>query len=1677
MIPSEQAKKFLASKKTPLITKKQLAKFSEKYAMLGLMIAALDKKYITNYYTTAEVVPDFKKQFGEDPLFNPWTTTEGKKLSVLLFGKHQSAFISEVWEILNRLPYQKNWVRRSFRAKPNDTYIENKIHYLQLIYKEGRSGLTMLELAEYDVYNYSQGNGYLFAAALNDKKTGNVIHEKIKDILYGEDEIGGVTRNLIKGLLISEDPKNWAIVEKLLLAAQRQEGLRQTILEALDETSVGAIEHFIKVILRENLIRFSSVVRAIDTWFGFGWDAPKTSTLKRVLNFVISFFENESLIDNALKSKDNLEVYVALWFLGLKDVDNANAHATSLVETGVKEKKILALMFIAQTERSNNRITKWLESELGKDMECDFWALQVRPKNMKINEFIFDGLKKYGDSLPRDGKRFGGKIFAWTSYHIQPDFFYQIMIDHADKKQIEILAEKLSDVPADQRWNLINKIFPNYFQHQYSRQTKPNLPNIDFKKEPWKRATLYQVIQDRSIGIVQNGLILLEYVDLIKEDFEFIETMLARKNKDLRESLIKLILKQEDKNISATVASLLVSKKVDQRLAGLEILTILKDENRLASFVDSEVVTYKERKKFSKNENIFLEKFEIGSTKFSFENGFGIINYQELRPLMIPTEKFKSKKSIAAKIKTLVKGKSTDELPSNFLFPKLFNLKKITKTVNQLIDLIQENKDFEYEVLGHNDSKNSILLGNAINLTHYEAHQKTPLEQLEFLPLAKLWKDWYQSAKLNDFEILAAIHNSGNYNRALTQTKSLQGFHQQYIPVLHNLKLDNLGYWDSINKKVEVILTFLYNAYADHSTMLAFRLDVMEDMIVKIPKKVEPNKNREVWENQLALWFNLISHFTLGWNTLQQELRHPDIDSKLLLKYWDIRMYLISCKSLNPDFPKQFNLKEVAIKNLKNKDDNSPDAWLTLRLFESKEISENDLQYQCLLSSPIMQTIEGVNNYHTKGIEVNSELSPLFQKLKTNLLSLEMERGDIPTDASKYLGNLKSIKGIHYLVNLLERLGKENLTRGYYWSVNESKRMSFSSLIKKCFPLEEETYSDFSAQAKGTKITKKRWIEVALYAPQWASWIGDFIKVKKLEDAVWWFHAHGSDYMTAEKETFISRYSNIEKMEFQDGAIDIEWFNDVYKSTGKQNWKLLHDAAKYISYANGHRLVKLYSSIMLGEIKIRETLVKIKDKRDKDYVRGLGLIPLSKTNPAKDLLSRYNLLQAFLKESKQFGAQRQQSEKGAVKIGMDNLARNAGYDDSIRFNWVMEGKATQKVMEKSRVEIDNLVLQLIVDDQGSAHITIEKDGKSQKSIPTKFKKNKAVLDLQKSKTYLRSQYKRTRVSLENAMLREDEFTADEINNIMEHPVVKAMLSKLVLFNKTKNTVGFWKENQLIHLDGKTKKSTSTDRFVIAHPSHLYQSTTWDICQKYAFENKIVQPFKQVFRELYLVTKNEKEKGTESNRYAGHQIQPMKAAALLRTRGWTVQYEEGLQKVHHKKNIIATMYAMADWFSPADVEAPTLEQVQFYDRKENKPIYLADIDPIIFSEVMRDVDLVVSVAHVGGVDPEASHSTMEMRAVLAKESARLFKLENVKIKERHIIVKGKLADYSIHLGSGIVKKGGLQLSIIPVHSQHRGRMFLPFIDDDPKSAEIISKMKLLAEDFKIQDPTIIAQING
>ena len=463
--------------------------------------------------------------------------------------------------------------------------------------------------------------------------------------------------------------------------------------------------------------------------------------------------------------------------------------------------------------------------------------------------------------------------------------------------------------------------------------------------------------------------------------------------------------------------------------------------------------------------------------------------------------------------------------------------------------------------------------------------------------------------------------------------------------------------------------------------------------------------------------------------------------------------------------------------------------------------------------------------------------------------------------------------------------------------------------------------------------------------------------------------------------------------------------------------------------------------------------------------------------PFKDedaLCKRYLRIVEYRKEAKKFGAQRSASERKAADIALQNLAMNAGYADVMRLTLRME----TKLLDDSQayfdgLQIDDLFVRLDVSADGDVSIGVEKNGKALKAIPAKYKKHPDIAAMTETKKKLTEQYRRTREMLEQAMEEETLWRADELQTLMQNPVAAPVIGRLVFAHDGK--FGFLRGNALVPAEGEPLTLQPDDQLTAAHPFAMRKAGVWADYQAYCFREKLVQPFKQVFRELYVKTPDEAE-NTKSMRYAGNQIQPAKTLGCLKTRRWIADVEDGLQKVFYRENLVVTIYALADWFSPADIESPTLEYVAFYDRKTGKPRQISEVPDVLFSEVMRDVDMAVSVAHAGGVDPETSHSTVEMRAALLELTKPLLKLENVEISGHHAHIHGTRADYTVHLGSGVVHlKGGTMLNILPVHSQHRGRIFLPFADDDPKTAEILSKILLLSEDSKIQDPSILAQL--
>ena len=1652
MLKDEQVAQHLAPHKREPLKKEAFASFSEPYQQLGFYIAG-----IFSYREESKFREKFTSFGFADKL---WETAEGKRLADLLFGEVQAPYVQRIWDDAYKYPYSSDWSRRPFRSPNYEDYRETQLKVLNrlcILRNAGFGALPIAEQFQYAVYKVASAN--FFAVVLSEDP--DKYYALVEEIFLGEDEIGKVCASLIKSCLMVEDTRYHTLVEKTLLAAQLQEDLRQMILESLDETTIPVFRHFIGVILEHNLNRFSSVVRAVDTWFGFGWEAPQQSVVKRALELAQVYLADlDKAREVAVSSQDNLERYVALWAVAVYNVEEAlHLAVAALNNTKTSyEACVVVLYFMRQTQKKSDELLSFAENYFGIEPAWDYWILKNLPKG-KLTPALFDKVHASAKKLPKDGKSFEGVGFRWFSFTIKPLDLYQAMLKAANEEQQQILATELAEIPVDVRHILLDDIFPVLSRRSgytyYSNDKEDNRPPEDYPADSWQRTLVRTALNDKGPYVVSKAMEVLKKVPLVQDDILAIEQVLSRKNKEQRKESVALLVKQPEAVLKDSTSRMIVSKNADQRLAALEILTVLQEEGRLTDYVTEQVEAYKGRK-FSKNEQVLMDKLTYNpetatELRYDLTNGFGVLNLDNLTSFDLPKPIF---------------DKERKEKKGGFLFDKLVNVEKIGEGLSELLALWRANKDYEYQYEGYQGATETTLLGNDIRCLHKRKEEDTPMDRLSDLPLADLWKGWHAKYQFTEIEYYFAKRYCGHLYYENPKPKGLDAFLVMYYPDFPVHFEGQIHSYRGEARKAEDLLGYLKEAYSEDKALLAnFKRSVFEDALATFPKE----KRGETFKRGYSSldWDDVVTDYAAV--VYNSDFLHYTDDQ--LFRHWQLLYYLYIewKKGLDPE---KCTPKDVLpyVRNYVRREERLPGInnnllQLTLMLYNKGRLTTDDLIFFCLLNKELFAMAQGAENHFSRGLPkwIKDTLTfpeTLLEQVKTHMLQVELQRGDLPTDASVYIGSLSEIEGAQYFFEALERMGKEPFAKGY--GSGTSKRATFSHILEVSAPSATDTFADFKKHLDEVKLSKQRLVEAACYAPHWTEWIGDYLKIKSFREAIWWFIAHTTDYMDAEKETIVSQYSTVPRDDFQRGAIDVDWYHRIHQSVGKEGWKLIQESAKYLSEGMGYRRVKLYSAVLTGEIKLDEVIQKITEKRDKDYVMALGLVPINKKKEEEDLVRRYNLLQTFLKESKQFGQQRQESEKNAVEIGLDNLSRNAGYEDSIRFSWAMEAKATQQIMEKSTLVLDDTTIKLVIDEQGKAELEVTKGDKTLKSIPDKYKKDKQVEALKDSKTYLTKQYSRTRLSLEQAMLSQTLFTAAELAKILEHPVVKAMLSKLVLFNPETQASGFWQDGKLLSAEGTLTPLKAGDKLLIAHPSHLFYAVQWDLYQKYLFDKELKQPFKQVFRELYVPTKDELETSNRSERYQGHQVQPQKTVALLRSRGWTVNYEEGLQRVYHKEGFRATIYAAADWYTPSDVEAPTLEYVVFYNLKDGKEVPMKEINPVIFSEVMRDVDLVVSVAHVGGVDPEASHSTMQMRGALARESARLFKLDNVEVKERYILVKTEHGDYSLHLGSGMISKSGLQINVVAVQSQHRGRVFLPFVDDDPKTAEIISKMKLLSE---------------
>jgi hypothetical protein len=280
-------------------------------------------------------------------------------------------------------------------------------------------------------------------------------------------------------------------------------------------------------------------------------------------------------------------------------------------------------------------------------------------------------------------------------------------------------------------------------------------------------------------------------------------------------------------------------------------------------------------------------------------------------------------------------------------------------------------------------------------------------------------------------------------------------------------------------------------------------------------------------------------------------------------------------------------------------------------------------------------------------------------------------------------------------------------------------------------------------------------------------------------------------------------------------------------------------------------------------------------------------------------------------------------------------------------------------------------------------------------------------------------------------------------------------------------------------------------------------------------HRVRQPFKQAHREIYVLTDAERTTATYSNRFAAHIIRQHQFRALAQARSWS--YQLGVMDSWVVPTLELPKHRLRVEFFVDDIDvmdrSPSgiplyiaTDQVRFLrpglaePRRRREPdvaLPLDEIPALIFSEVMRDVDLFVGVASVGA-DPtwadhgpeairaywsdfafgELSESAKTRRAVLERLIPRLAIAPRCSLEERALVVRGDLRTYRIHLGSGNIQMepNNEYLCIVPERGgkAEKSDLFLPF-EGDGMLSTIISKAILLSNDRAITDPTIVRQI--
>lgn len=380
-------------------------------------------------------------------------------------------------------------------------------------------------------------------------------------------------------------------------------------------------------------------------------------------------------------------------------------------------------------------------------------------------------------------------------------------------------------------------------------------------------------------------------------------------------------------------------------------------------------------------------------------------------------------------------------------------------------------------------------------------------------------------------------------------------------------------------------------------------------------------------------------------------------------------------------------------------------------------------------------------------------------------------------------------------------------------------------------------------------------------------------------------------------------------------------------------------------------------------------------------------------------------------------------------------------------------------------------LYLFLSEDGAATLTIfdAERNRALASVPKALKENhyRVLAEIKAVQKVLADTLATQKLRLEQAMVDGRTWRYADWRDVFgPHPLMRQLSQRLVWRVDGVDAVAG--EGVLTPLTGEAREFAPDARVRLAHPAEANDAelAAWRL---WVIQARRVQPFKQAFREIYAPRPDDAPTYTE--RFADTPVRHAQLYALLRERGWQGLSGIGVNGYVGERKFVARGATAVLGFRSHGPQRDRqrrlveLERLEFYPLPmpewqpgQESRLALSAVDPVVFSEAVRDVALVAGQARAIGDEGAVAMRASLIQALLPQ----LGLADRVKVQDGAAWIPARRERFRLDLANGAVALEDGRTVDLSGFERIETPLYVPHESKDQATMEILSTLLWLAQ---------------